>query len=96
MPVLRKLSEEKRSHFRIIGASCHSVEEAREAVELGCNYIIAGHIFATDCKKGLPGRGLDFLKEVCASVSVPVYAIGGINSENITLIRLSSHDHHAY
>lgn len=87
LPVLRKLSEEKRSHFRIIGASCHSVEEVREAVKLGCTYIIAGHIFATNCKKGLPGRGLDFLKEVCASVSVPVYAIGGIDSENITLVR---------
>ena len=86
LPVLRKLSEEKRARFRIIGASCHSVEEAREAVKLGCTYIVAGHIFATDCKKGLPGRGVDFLREVCASVSVPVYAIGGINSENIASV----------
>ena len=39
----------------------------------------AGHIFATDCKKGLPPRGLDFLKNVCDAVLIPVYAIGGIN-----------------
>ena len=39
----------------------------------------AGHIFATDCKKGLPPRGLDFLKNVCDAVGIPVYAIGGIN-----------------
>ena len=39
----------------------------------------AGHIFATDCKKGLPPRGLDFLKNVCDAVEIPVYAIGGIN-----------------
>ena len=39
----------------------------------------AGHIFATDCKKGLPPRGLDFLKSVCDAVGIPVYAIGGIN-----------------
>ena len=38
----------------------------------------AGHIYATDCKRGLPPRGLDFLREVCRSTSLPVLAIGGI------------------
>ncbi len=70
------------SQFRIIGASCHSVGDALEAQALGCTYITAGHIFATDCKKGVPPRGLAFLREVCDSVSIPVYAIGGINGEN--------------
>ena len=37
-----------------------------------------GHIYATDCKRGLPPRGLGFLKEVCREVSIPVYGIGGI------------------
>jgi len=71
----------------MLGASCHSLEEAKEAVELGCTYLIAGHIFATDCKKGLPGRGTEFLQSVCESVQVPVYAIGGISGENMTLVR---------
>ncbi len=70
------------SRFRIIGASCHSVQDALEAQALGCTYITAGHVFATDCKKGVPPRGLAFLHEVCESVSIPVYAIGGINEEN--------------
>ena len=30
------------------------------------------------CKKGLAPRGLGFLKDVCSTVNVPVYAIGGI------------------
>lgn len=84
---LRELSEAQRKKFRMLGASCHSVEEAREAVELGCTYLIAGHIFTTDCKKGLPGRGTEFLKSVCESVQVPVYAIGGISHEKTSLIR---------
>lgn len=87
LPVLRELAVEKKKQFRMLGASCHSVEEAQEAVVLGCTYIIAGHIFTTDCKKGLPGRGLDFLQSVCDSVSVPVYAIGGINDRNIAAVR---------
>lgn len=85
--LLRTMNEEDKMQFRVIGASCHSVEEALEAEELGCTYITAGHIFETDCKKGLPGRGLAFLREVCDAVSVPVYAIGGIGEENIADVR---------
>ena len=60
------------------GVSVHSAEEAREAISLGASYLIAGHVFATDCKKGAPPRGLHFLKEICRLASVPVYGIGGI------------------
>ena len=83
MPLLRQNAGQK---YPLIGTSCHSVEEAQEAELLGANYIIAGHIFDTDCKKGLPGRGIEFLREVCRSVSIPVYAIGGINETNIKQI----------
>lgn len=52
LPVLRSMSGAEREGFRTLGASCHSVEEAREAEALGCTYLTAGHIFATDCKMG--------------------------------------------
>ena len=58
-----------------------------EAEHLGCTYITAGHVFDTDCKKGLPGRGIEFLQEVCDSISIPAYAIGGINSENYNEVK---------
>lgn len=87
LPVLRKLPEEEKKFFTVLGASCHSVEDAVEAEELGCTYITAGHIFETDCKKGLPGRGPEFLREVCRNVSLPVYAIGGIGPANIDAVR---------
>ena len=85
--ILRQMTEEQKEHFTVIGASCHSVEEALEAQASGCTYITAGHVFETDCKKGLPGRGLEFLRSVCASVSIPVYGIGGIDADNISLVR---------
>ncbi|EJE7235971.1 thiamine phosphate synthase [Clostridium botulinum] len=68
--------------FNEIGISIHSVSEAIEAMNLGATYITAGHIFATDCKKDLPPRGLSFLSSVCRSVHIPVYAIGGISPAN--------------
>ena len=87
LPALRQLSAAERAAFPVLGASCHSVEDAREAEALGCTYITAGHIFATDCKRGLPGRGVDFLARVCRSVALPVYAIGGIGPESIANLR---------
>ena len=85
--ILREMTPEQKSQFRTIGASCHSVEDAMEAQRLGCTYITAGHVFETDCKKDLPGRGLAFLKAVCESVSIPVYAIGGISAGNLRSVR---------
>ena len=85
--LLRELSQEQKTGFSILGASCHSVDDALEAQALGCTYITAGHVFETDCKKGLPGRGLEFLQDVCAAVDIPVYGIGGIDTDNIALVR---------
>ena len=87
LPILRTLSEEEKARFTVLGASCHSPEDAVEAEKLGCTYVTAGHVFDTDCKKGLPGRGLEFLQRVCESVAIPVYAIGGISPENIAEVR---------
>jgi thiamine-phosphate pyrophosphorylase len=64
------------------GVSVHSIDEAITAERWGADYITAGHIFVTDCKKDIPPRGLDFLREVCQFVKIPVFAIGGINESN--------------
>ena len=85
--LLRSIPKEQGACFKLLGASCHSVEDALEAQKLGCTYITAGHVFETDCKKGLAGRGVDFLHDVCTAVDIPVYGIGGINAENIHLVR---------
>lgn len=84
---LMSLSEEDKKKFSILGASCHSIEDALIAEKAGATYITAGHIFETDCKKGLAGRGLEFLQGVCKSVKIPVYAIGGITPKKIVELK---------
>lgn len=79
---LLAMDDVNKKKFDVIGASTHSVEDAVLAEKNGASYITAGHVFATDCKKGVPPRGLDFLEEVCHSVSIPTYAIGGIDDDN--------------
>lgn len=69
-----------------IGCSVHSRDEAVQAEGWGADYLIAGHIFATDSKAGLPPRGVDFLADVCRSVSIPVFAIGGLTPERMPAI----------
>ena len=76
--LLRGLDPEAKKKFRVIGTSIHAVEEAVVAQSLGATYLTAGHIYTTDCKKGLAPRGLEFLRQVCESVELPVFAIGGI------------------
>ena len=81
------LGEAEKRAFPTIGVSCHSLDDVIAAQDGGCSYVTLGHIFATDCKRGLPGRGLAFLDEVCRRANVPVYAIGGINRDNIARVR---------
>lgn len=79
-----KWGDMQKDSFDTIGTSVHSVEQAEQAIRFGVGYVIAGHIFDTDCKKGLPGRGLPFVQDVSHAVpaGIPVFGIGGINAQN--------------
>ena len=80
---MQQLMEHGRPSFiKRAGVSVHSAEEAETAQKLGADYLIAGHIYATDCKKGVPPRGIEFFRGVCESVDIPVFAIGGISENN--------------
>ena len=68
--------------YKRIGVSIHSLNEAKEVESLGASYVVAGHIFETDCKKGLEPRGLKFIKDLSSALSIPIFAIGGIDEKN--------------
>jgi thiamine-phosphate pyrophosphorylase len=67
---------------KIMGVSVHSVTAAREAEKAGADYLLFGHIFPTTSKEGIPPRGVGSLREVVASVGIPIIALGGINAAN--------------
>ena len=68
--------------YKRIGVSIHSLDEAKEVENLGASYVVAGHIFETDCKKGLEPRGLKFVEELSSILTIPIFAIGGIDEKN--------------
>ena len=69
-----------------IGVSTHKIEQARQAVLDGANYIGCGPTFPSGTKKFDSFPGLPFLREVAAEISLPAFAIGGIDTENISQV----------
>jgi thiamine-phosphate pyrophosphorylase len=67
----------------LIGASCHSLEDARRAALDGADYLIFGPVFETPSKLkfGAP-LGIERLHAVCDEIRIPVLAIGGIDLAN--------------
>jgi len=67
----------------LVGRSCHSLAEARQAESDGASYVVFGPIFQTPSKKafGAP-LGVGQLAETCQVLGIPVLAIGGVNVEN--------------
>lgn len=67
----------------VLGLSAAGVREAAVAEHRGASYVGAGPVWATPSKEDAdPPIGLDGLGLVCASVSIPVVAIGGIDPSN--------------
>lgn len=73
----------KPSFDGLVGVSVHSLEEAIEAEKQGANYLLASHVFETNCKAGLEPKGLAFIELILSRVKIPVIALGGINLENV-------------
>jgi len=93
-------------HF-LVGVSCHSLAQAREAESAGASYIFFGPIFDTPSKREFgPPQGIPALVEVCRAIKLPVIAIGGVSASNgaeciragaagIAAIRLFQEQRHA-
>lgn len=67
----------------ILGASAHTVQEALEAQAAGADYLGVGAVFSTSTKTDASPLPLTTLREICAAVSIPVVAIGGITETNL-------------
>ena len=69
---------------KIIGVSCHSVEEALKAQACGADYLGVGAVFPTGTKKDANVVSPGTLREICLAVRIPVVAIGGITRDNLS------------
>ena len=71
------------AHGQIVGVSTHSIDQARQAVADGADYIGVGPVFPTTTKGYEQGVGLEYVRTAAAEVRVPLVAIGGITVETV-------------
>jgi len=67
----------------LLGVSTHSLEQARQAVLDGADYIGVGPVFESTTKEFSELAGLSFLQEVASEITLPAFAIGGIIEERL-------------
>ncbi len=85
MPI-EKAREILKDKF-LIGATARNIEEAKKAELLGANYIGSGAIFGTSTKDNAKKLEIEDLKKIVNSVKIPVFAIGGININNVWMLK---------
>ena len=85
MPVYiaRKLMGE----YKIVGATTKTVPQAKEAFRQGADYLGVGAIYPTTTKVKTVLTSTETLKDICNSVPIPVNAIGGLNKDNIDILK---------
>jgi thiazole tautomerase (transcriptional regulator TenI) len=75
--VKKKLPEKK------IGIPVHSIAEARSANRDGADYMLYGHCFQTNSKKGKPPISIESITQIKKEISIPLFVIGGITEERV-------------
>ena len=85
MPVhlARKLMGDKK----IVGATAKTVSWAKEAFKQGADYLGVGAIYPTSTKVKTVLTSTETLNDICNSVPIPVNAIGGLNKDNIDVLK---------
>jgi len=70
----------------ILGKTTHNLEQGRQAILDGADYISAGPVYATPTKPGRPAVGLSYVREAAEDLDIPFVAIGGIDLTNIDAV----------
>ena len=70
----------------LVGRSVHSLEAASQAERDGADFVVFGPVWATPSHPDERPRGLETLREVAASTSLPVLAIGGVTERRIAAV----------
>ncbi|MCB2291824.1 thiamine phosphate synthase [Clostridium sp. CS001] len=77
---------------KIIGVSTSTLEQAKNAEMQGADYVGVGAMFITTTKDDTRAVSIQSLKEIKEGVSIPVVAIGGINENNVDLLKIANVD----
>ncbi len=72
---------------RLVGVSTHTIEQARQAVLDGADYLGVGPVFPSGTKRFDSFAGLEFVRQAAAEITLPWFALGGITPDNVANVR---------
>ena len=84
---LHRLQRRPLADGQRVAASCHDAGELQRAEALGCDFAVLGPLRATTTHPGAVGLGWEVFADLRECVALPIYAIGGVAADDITLAR---------
>ena len=69
------------------GVSVHSIKETKLALKYKPNYLLVSNVFKTSCKPSKKGKGIKLLKDIKKITNIKIVALGGIDFENLKLLK---------
>ena len=72
---------------KIVGATTKTVEQALTAYKAGADYLGVGAIYPTTTKVKTVLTSTDTLNDICNAVPIPANAIGGLNKDNLGVLK---------
>ena len=81
MPIA--MARQLLGHQRVIGRSTTNADEMQKAIAEGADYIGVGPVYETPTKANKPAAGLEYVTYAARNSSIPWFAIGGIDANNI-------------
>ncbi|WP_238983989.1 Nudix family hydrolase, partial [Xanthomonas phaseoli] len=84
---LAGLQERPLPAEQLVAASCHGLDDLRHAQRIGCDFAVLGPVQATASHPGATPIGWDGFETLREQVSLPIYALGGMQVEDVRQAR---------
>lgn len=82
---LMSMSERPAIEWGLCGASCHNLEELYAAEQLAVDFVVLGPVQATLTHPNIHPLGWNRFAQLIQNLSMPVYALGGLNKEDLVI-----------
>lgn len=82
-----KTAKKLIGYSKIVGISANNEIDISNALQGGCDYIGIGPVFETETKKDKKPIGIEKIKSLTKDLNIPWFAVGGVNSKNISYLK---------
>jgi 8-oxo-dGTP diphosphatase len=89
LPAKLLMSTGERPDFALVAASCHDRRELEQAARLAIDFAVCGPVCETVSHHGRAGQGWDVFASLAADLPMPIYALGGMTTDDLPAAKLA-------